>query len=195
MTFYPYEATEETILKRIAAGDQTAVEECITKYGNLIWALAKKYTGTREDAEDAVQEIFTEIWQTAARYDAGKAREITFISTIARRRLIDRLRKTYRRPACQSMEETFETAPNTFESEINTKIEASRAVEAMKALREDQREMMFLNIYEGLSHGEISARTGIPLGTVKTHLRRGFRRVRTMMTRNGGAAENDLALA
>lgn len=181
MTFYPFETKKETILKRIAEGDQTAVEDCINQYGNLIWALAKKYTPTQEDAEDAVQEIFTEIWQNAARYDSGKSKEITFISTIARRRLIDRLRKIYRRPVAQSIEDTFETAPNVFETELNTKIEANRVIKAMKYLRVEQREMMFLNIYEGMSHGEIAEKTGLPLGTVKTHIRRGFRRVRGMM--------------
>lgn len=180
----PFEMNKNTILTRIAAGDETAVNDCINKYGNLIWALAKKFTPKQEDAEDAVQEIFMEIWQNAARYDSSKASESTFISIIARRRLIDRLRKVYRRPVIQSIEDVFETAPNVFESQINMKIQANQAVEAMKNLRAEQREMMILNIYEGMSHGEISQKLNVPLGTVKTHIRRGFNRVREVVSQN-----------
>ncbi|HVE56317.1 MAG TPA: RNA polymerase sigma factor [Pyrinomonadaceae bacterium] len=182
--FAPFETNKNTILTRIAKGDETAVNDCIKQYGNLIWALAKKLTPNREDAEDAVQEIFLEIWQNAHRYDSGKASESTFITIIARRRLIDRLRKIYRRPAVQSIEDTFETAPNVFEAQLATKIQANKAVEAMKDLRAEQREMMMLNIYDGMSHGEISESLNIPLGTVKTHIRRGFKRVRETLSRN-----------
>jgi len=188
--FIPFESNKNTILPRIAAGDETAINDCINKYGNLIWALAKKFTPKIEDAEDAVQEIFMEIWQNASRYDSTKSSEVTFISIIARRRLIDRLRKIYRRPAVQSIEDTFETAPNVFESEIALKIEAHKAVEAMKDLRADQREMMLLNIYGGMSHGEISEQLNIPLGTVKTHIRRGFKRVRELISRHEFRNEN-----
>jgi len=131
-----------------------------------------------------------EIWQNAPRYDSSKASESTFITLIARRRLIDRLRKVYRRPAIQSIEDVFETAPNVFESQANTKIEAKKAVEAMKKLRSEQREMMMLNIYDGMSHGEISEKLNVPLGTVKTHIRRGFKRVREAISRNKFRKEN-----
>ena len=177
------ETKPQTILKRIAKGDQTAVEDCINQYGNLIWALAKKYTNTREDAEDAVQEIFTEIWQNAARYDSAKAQETTFITMIARRRLIDRLRKVYRRPRVESLEKI--QMMSGYEPSIFTKIQAKEIVKAMDVLRPEQRDLMFLNIYEGMSHGEISEHTGVPLGTVKTHIRRGLERVRAVM--NPGA--------
>jgi RNA polymerase sigma factor (sigma-70 family) len=184
MNVVPFKTRENTILMRIAAGDEMAVGDCISQYGNLIWALAKKFTPKQEDAEDAVQEIFMEIWQNAARYDSSKASESTFISIIARRRLIDRLRKIYRRPVIQSIEDVFESAPNVFESQLNTKIQANQAVEAMKELRSEQREMMILNIYDGMSHGEISQKLDVPLGTVKTHIRRGFQRVREVISHN-----------
>lgn len=184
MNYNSFDTKQNTILRRIAEGDATAVQDCINAYGNLVWALAKRYMPRLEDAEDAVQEIFMEIWQKAGRYDETKAAEITFISMIARRRLIDRLRKNYCRPNAQSIEDVFETAPNVFESELNTKIEAERAVRAMNELRCEQRELMILNFYEGMSHDEIAARTGLPLGTVKTHIRRGLARVRKVLNRS-----------
>ncbi len=182
MNYNSFDTKQNTILRRIAAGDAAAVEDCINAYGNLVWALAKKLTPRLEDAEDAVQEIFTEIWQKAGRYDAAKAAEITFIAMIARRRLIDRLRKNYCRPNVQSIEDIFETAPNVFESVLNTKIEAERAIRAMNELRCEQRELMILNFYEGMSHDEIASQTGLPLGTVKTHIRRGLARLRKVLS-------------
>jgi RNA polymerase sigma-70 factor (ECF subfamily) len=190
------ETKQDGILERIAKGDKLAVEDCIAQYGNLIWALAKKYTPTREDAEDAVQEIFTEIWQNAARYDAAKAKETTFITTIARRRLIDRVRKIYRRPQVSSLETTF--VSHSYEPSVFTQIQAKEINQAMRVLRPEQRELMLLNIYEGMSHGEISEATGVPLGTVKTHIRRGFEKVRSIVQSsnfNLSARRNSLANA
>lgn len=181
MNFYPLKTKQNTILTRIAEGDSSAVEDCINAYGNLVWALAKRYTPTREDAEDAVQEIFMGIWQNAKRYDSEKSAETTFISMIARRRLIDRLRKVYRQPNVQSIEETFAPQPNVFESQIQTKIQAKKAIQAMRKLNPERRELMLLNIYGGMSHGEIAQIKEMPLGTVKTHIRRGFQKVRKMM--------------
>lgn len=179
MKEFAFEMNKSNLLKRIAAGEQQAVEDCIEKYGNLIWALAKRYSQTHEDAEDAVQEVFTEIWKNASRYDETKAAESTFITTIARRRLIDRLRKVYRRPQACSIENTLVT--NSCEPTVFQKMQAKEIVKAMRILRPEQRELMFLNIYDGMSHREIAERTGVPLGTVKTHIRRGFEKIRQIM--------------
>ncbi len=96
-----YGAKPETglsILQRIAKKDKMAVEECFDKYGGLVWSIAKKFTNSREDAEDAVQDIFIDIWKYAGRFDAAKSAESSFIVLLARRRLIDRLRKFNRQP-------------------------------------------------------------------------------------------------
>jgi RNA polymerase sigma-70 factor (ECF subfamily) len=180
-------------LARIANGDETAVQECIDTYGNLIWSLARKFTARADDAEDAVQEVFMEIWQNAGRYDSSKSAEITFISMLARRRLIDRLRKTYRQPNVQSIDEYIESSPNVFETHIHTQIQARRTVKAIRGLRPEQRELMMLSIYEGMSHSEIAEAKSMPLGTVKTHIRRGFDKVRAVL--NHSAAQNRQAAA
>lgn len=180
----PFETEKNTILPRLAAGDETAIDDCLGRYGNLIWALAKKLTPGRDDAEDAVQEIFMEIWQNASRYDPAKSSESTFITIIARRRLIDRLRKIYRRPVVQPLDNVVESGPNVLEMRIATNIQAKQAVRVMLTLRREQREMMMLNIFDGLSHGEISERLDVPLGTVKTHIRRGFKRIREILGRD-----------
>ena len=77
-------------LERLADGDTQALEECMTRYRGLVWSLALNYSGNREEAEDAVQEIFLDLWRHAGRYRPEIASEATFIATLARRRLIDR---------------------------------------------------------------------------------------------------------
>ena len=77
-----------TILQRIAKKDKTAVRDCIDTYGNFIWALARKFTRSPEEAEAATQEIFTDIWRYAERIDKTQAAEDMLVAMIARRRLI-----------------------------------------------------------------------------------------------------------
>ena len=84
---------ENVVLERVAAGDPVAVKECMDRFGGLVWTLARRALPTAQDAEDATQEIFTEIWLSADRYDQNRGSETVFVATIARRRLIDRLRK------------------------------------------------------------------------------------------------------
>jgi RNA polymerase sigma factor (sigma-70 family) len=184
MNLSPETNKPNPILPRIAEGETNAFEDFINQYGNLVWSIAKKFAPTTEDAEDAVQEVLMEIWQNAGRFDETKASEVTFISLIARRRLIDRVRKIYRQPVFQSIEDTFETQPNVFENNILTNIEAKKAVCAMQKVRPEQRELMILTIFDGMSHGEIADKTSLPLGTVKTHIRRGFESVRKIMNKS-----------
>ncbi len=183
MKYCPLEQ-KNTILPRIAKHDATAVEDCIKTYGNLVWSIAKKYIRSTQDAEDAVQEIFIAIWQNAWRYDETKAAEITFVSVIAKRRLIDRLRKNFRQPMFQPLTEMCERSGSSTESQIQNQIQAKRAFKEVQSLRANQRDLILLNACEGMSHNEIAEKTGIPLGTVKTNIRRGFATLRDALSEN-----------
>ena len=176
----------ETILGRIASGDQTAVQECLNKYGGLVWSLARKMLPNENDAEDAVQEIFVEIWKNAERFDRSKASETTFIAMIARRRLIDKIRKFGRQPLSDSLDEMVVEPVGADGNEVFASVEAQRAAEAMKSLRPEQRNVLTLSIVEGYSHSEISRAMKIPLGTVKTHARRGLMEVRDALAKGTG---------
>jgi RNA polymerase sigma factor (sigma-70 family) len=134
-----------------------------------------------EDAEDAVQEIFIDIWKNAERFDAAQSSETTFIAMIARRRLIDRLRYAKRRISADSLEDVTSEPHNRADQEMQTSIEAKNAARALQQLRPEQRQVLQLSIVQGLSHQEISDATGIPLGTVKTHARRGLLQVREFL--------------
>ncbi|GAA4441797.1 sigma-70 family RNA polymerase sigma factor [Bremerella cremea] len=173
---------ENSLLQRIAAGDSTATTACIEKYGGLVWSLARRLSPTTTDAEDAVQEIFVDIWRNAERYRAELSEEATFVAMLARRRLIDRLRKHRRELDSQPIDEQalqYPSPPQTPQTEIAE--EASRATACMEGLRSDERNVLELSIYHGLPQTRISERTGIPLGTVKTHARRGLVKLRDCM--------------
>jgi RNA polymerase sigma-70 factor (ECF subfamily) len=85
-------STEDPILPLVANGDRKAVSLCIRRYGPLVWSIARRMSPTPSDAEDAVQEIFLDIWRHAGRFDRTLGSEKVFVATLARRRLIDRLR-------------------------------------------------------------------------------------------------------
>lgn len=169
----------EAILNRIASGDKTAVETCLSKYGGLVWSLARRMCPN--DAEDAVQEIFIDIWKNAARFDAAQASETTFVAMIARRRLIDRIRKVTRQPNIDSFEDILVEPSERSDRKIQIGVEARQAAEALKELRPEQRQILHLSIVQGFSHQEIADALAMPLGTVKTHARRGILRVREIL--------------
>ena len=186
----------ESTLRRIAEGDRAAVRECISRHGGLVWSLARRFCDGRPDAEDAVQEIFISLWTHAARFDPSVASETTFVAMIARRALIDRRRKQARRPAPDALPDglaTEEVGPPEWLERLD---EASRAARALEALGDDQRRVLTLSIYRGMTYDEIARATGLPLGTVKTHARRGLINLRRELdapsppipSKNGGDA-------
>lgn len=187
---------DQNLLPRIAEGDQSAVEACLDRYGGLVWSLARRMCPTRDEAEDAVQEIFIEVWKNAGRFDASIASEVTFIAVIARRRLIDRRRKASRRPDESSLiEETVRDSggnPANDGIELGEEVEVAR--EVLSELSEEQQRVLQLSIFYGQSHEKIARSTGLPLGTVKTHARRGLIRVRDLLAqRRAGSTETGVS--
>lgn len=174
--------TPEPLLHRVAAGDPAAVQEVIDRYGGLVWSLARRFCPDKQEAEDAAQEVFIEIWNKAKRYDASLSSEITFIAMIARRRLIDRGRRKQRALKADGLEdEAILPSVDRDHELVDVGDEAARAAKALERLRPDEQKVLRLAIYEGMSHDQISKATTMPLGTVKTHLRRGLQRVREML--------------
>lgn len=167
-----------SILERVAAGDAAAVDECLKRYGGLVWSLARRFSTDRADAEDAVQDVFVELWRAAGRFDPGAGSEITFVAMLARRRLIDRLRRRQRAPAAEALPDERLATPNTGTERVELCDEAAKAAAELAQLRPEERRVLELAIYHGLTHEEIATTTGLPLGTVKTNARRGLIRLR-----------------
>ncbi len=171
----------QSILQRIAASDKTAVQECIDKYGGLVWSLARRLAFNDAEAEDAVQEIFIELWKSAGRFDPAQSGEVTFVAMIARRRLIDRKRQQQRQEKTVSLDDDVNKNEPQYNEQLEVRSDAAVAYRAMQQLRPEQQKVLQLAIYQGLTHQEISGATGIPLGTVKTYVRRGLSQIRTAL--------------
>lgn len=181
---------QHLLLPRIAAGDQSAVPECLARYGGLVWTLARRRLGNAEDAEDAVQEVFVDLWRYADRFDPQVAEEITFVAMITRRRLIDGLRRRSRQPVTAPLDAAAmagaTVAGGSGQVSIELGEEARIAGEQLRGLRPEEQTVLRLSIYDSLSHAAIAERTGLPLGTVKSHIRRGLDSLRrTLAARRG----------
>jgi len=169
------------VLPRLASGDPGAAEECLDRYGSLVWALARRHLRGSADAEDAVQDIFVDVWKNAGQFDAAKASEAAFITMIARRRLIDRIRRLQRRPRTTPIELEVDV-PDPLATKPEMSAEAGLAARAIARLQPKERQVVLLSTYQGMSHGQIAEHTGLPLGTVKTYARRGLQRIRESLT-------------
>ena len=163
-------------------------------YGGLVWSIARKMLRNNDDAEDAVQEIFIDVWKNAERYDETQASETTFIAMIARRRIIDRIRYSSRRISADSLEDVVTEPWTRSDQTMQISVEAKEAAAAMKDLRPEQKQVLHLSIVQGLSHQEIADATGIPLGTVKTHARRGILQTREALGLGKNIHEKEAAV-
>ena len=186
--------SDPPVLPDVAAGQPEAIAKCLDRYGGLVWSLARRNCADEQTAEDAVQDIFVKIWQVADRFDANLSSEATFIAMIARRRLIDLYRK--RRPessVCTDSESIFRQQDGQRDAASRAEIndDARQAESFLSQLPVQQQHVIRMSVYDGLSHSRIAEATGLALGTVKTHIRRG---IGELQRRFHAAGENDLSL-
>jgi RNA polymerase sigma-70 factor (ECF subfamily) len=170
------------LIERVAARDHAAFEELHRRYARAVLGLALRRLGDRGRAEDATQETFTAIWRSAARYDAARGPGAPWLYTVARNTIVNGLRRAPEPPA---------TAPDTAAEEAGpleraeASWEAWRIHRALETLPPNERRVVELAYWSGLSHSEIASFLDIPLGTVKT-------RVRTALHRLAEALETEL---
>lgn len=168
----------ENLLPRLAAGEPAAAEAILDHYGPLVWSLARRHTRNPAEAEDAVQEIFLSLWKDAKRFDPAKASETTFVAMIARRRLIDLYRRKGARPESSAVEAELDLVPDIGAAKIEERTDVALAARAILELSAKERQTVMLSIYQGMSHSEISSHLKLPIGSVKTYIRRGLAQVR-----------------
>lgn len=177
-------SADQSTLERMARGDGEALAELYDRHARLIYSLALRILRDQSDAEDVVQEVFSQAWRQAARYSAGRGNVVAWLLTLARSRAIDRLRARRVRPAPSTSEQALATIKDESPS-VDVRLEwAGRAAQvrlALDALPLLQRVAIELAFYEGLTHAEIAERLEEPLGTVKTRIRQGLLKLRDQL--------------
>lgn len=170
--------TDEPPLLRLARGEEGSAEACIVAYGPLVQGLARRLMPTGSDVEDVVQEVLVELWRTAGRFDPDKASDRGYVAMLTRRRVIDHRRRAERRPELVSLDPESRERSGDEHRRMEGRLEAAPAVEALKRLSDEKRSWILMAVVEGFTHSEIAMKTGSPLGTVKSGIRRGLRRMR-----------------
>jgi RNA polymerase sigma-70 factor (ECF subfamily) len=171
------------LLQRIAAGDQSAVAELYDATSNVVFSLALRVLGERASAEDVLIEVYAQVWRQAHTYDPQRGTPLSWLLTLARSRSIDLLRSRQRTQATEPLEAASQAPAGIPGPEENSSVaERRRAVnQALASLHEDQRQVIELAYFADLSHAEIAAKLGQPLGTVKTRIRTGLLRLRDLL--------------
>ena len=172
---------DQAALRRMAAGDHSALAELYDRNARLVFSLALRILQNRADAEDVVQEVFAQVWTQAGRYDTTRGAVAAWMLTMARSRAIDRLRSRNSRPETPSEPRIVEDMPDTAPRQDLDLLSAEQVEVLQRALNElpiAQRMALELAYYEGLTHAEIADRLSEPLGTVKTRIRQAVIKLR-----------------
>ena len=163
-------------MKDLAAGDVSAFAAIYDRHAPRVYGLLARLLRYHGGADDVLQETFWHAWNTAGRYDPRRSTPAVWLFLIARSKAIDALRRGRRDPAAGSY---FEPA---LESDASAQVESEELSASVRGglsrLPEEQRTALVLAFYDGLTHEEIARRQDIPLGTAKTRIRLGMKRLR-----------------
>ncbi|MBD2299643.1 sigma-70 family RNA polymerase sigma factor [Nostoc sp. FACHB-190] len=180
-----FTTTDVLLITKIVQKDQSALSALYDRYGKIIYAIAFKSLKSLEESEEVVLDVFAQVWRIAERYDTQKGRVDTWLFTIARSRILDRLRKLQRTHVSTTFSlDTTEIQPQAdnidlFESVFISE-RRSRVIAAMKKLPDEQRLVIELAYYQGLTQSQIAEATGVSLGTVKTRIRLGLKKLQSI---------------
>lgn len=170
---------EQPLLPRVARGDAAAARACIERYGPLVFSMARRFFASDAEVQDATQDVFLELWRCAGRFEESTATEAAFVVVIARRRLIDRRRSRKHDSATVDIDD-LTLAADTTSMERHT--DGRTAARVLEGLAVDQRQALVLFAVHGMAHQEIADELAMPLGTVKSHIRRGLSLIRQKLT-------------
>jgi len=164
-------ASDLALVTAIRSGDQAAMAELYDRYSSIVYAVALRVLQDTGAAEDVLQDIFMQLWRNPGAFDASRGNMAAWLAVITRHRAIDALRR--RRP-----ENDIADIVVSVEPDMASDADRSRAMEkvrsALERMGNDQRSVLEMAYFEGLTHNEIAEKTGEPLGTIKTRIRAGL---------------------
>jgi RNA polymerase sigma-70 factor, ECF subfamily len=164
-------SADASLVAAIRNGDEAAMAQLYDRYSGVVYSVALRVLGDTGAAEDILQEVFMQIWRSPDIFDASRGSLAGWLAVIARNRAIDSLRK--RRPEAEITEVIVSVEPDLVRG-----VEWSRTIEkirgALGSMPPPQRSALEMSFFEGLTHSEIAAKTGEPLGTIKTRIRAGL---------------------
>lgn len=178
-------ASDSDLVAAIGAGNATALGLLYDRFSSMLLGLAHRVLGDASDAEEVLQEAFLQVWNQAGRYDPKRSSVSTWLVLITRSRAIDRLRsrkvKDRTLVAIQQEKRGAHTSPEGV-GDVLRQERARRLRREMALLPPEQREVLEMAFFRGMTQSEIAERTGIPLGTVKTRSLLAMRKLRQAMS-------------
>lgn len=168
----------------LMSGEQTALRLMYDRYGALVYRIALAMLSSVPDAEDVTQDTFVSAWRGRETYNPAAGSLPGWLVGITRRRAIDHLRVVGRqRRAWQAVVDEF--SPDRPPAYLDNVVERTLVSDELARLPDAQRQVLQLAFYDGLTHTQIASATGLPVGTVKSHVRRGLLRLRRRWEEDG----------
>jgi RNA polymerase sigma-70 factor, ECF subfamily len=182
----PAALDDPTLLRQIAQQDPQALSTLYDRYARIVYAIADRSLRSPEESEEIVLDVFAQVWRIADRYDPAKSRVDTWLFMLTRSRVLDRLRQLQRRtPASGQMLDVNEIqTPASGVDPVEAAVLSERREQVTTVLRQlpkEQQLVLELAYYQGLTHREIAAHTGLSLGTIKTRIRLGLNKLRSAL--------------
>lgn len=168
------------LVRRMAAGERAAFDEFYAKVGGPVYQVALAILGDRTEAEDIAQESLLQLWRDASRYDPARGTLLGWAVSVARSRALDRARATGARK--RLVDRVVQTMrPESPEERISDGLPPATVRQALERLPAEQRQVLELAYFAGLTQTQIAERLGVPLGTVKTRVKLGMEKLKAAL--------------
>ena len=166
------------MLEAVAHGDRSAFSRLYDRTSSKLYGIGLRLLGSEAEAEDLLQDVYVTVWQKADRFDAAKASPITWLAVLARNKGIDRLRRrSTKSEPIEAAAHVEDDGPLPFEL-VDRRQEAGRLSDCLDELEERPRAMIRAAFLDGATYPELAEREGVPLGTMKSWIRRAMQRLR-----------------